>query len=81
MIFCRIVSRAPGVSYISVFTVIYGVLILGIHWAAARFHGGNSLFRPLDPRRFSSKVVICVFLLMTFLFACTGNTAFLYAQF
>ena len=81
MILHRIITCAPGVSYISVFTVIYGGMILGIHLIAGLFNGGNSLFRPLDLRRFSSKVIFLVFLLLTFLFACTGNTSFLYAQF
>ena len=81
MILHRIITCAPGVSYISIFTVIYGCLILGIHLAAGLFNGGSSLFTPLDLRRFPSKVIFCVFVLLTFLFACTGNTAFLYAQF
>ena len=81
MILCRIVTMAPGVTYISVFAVIYGAFILGVHLAAGLFHQGNSLFRPLDTKRFSSKLILCVFLLLTFLFASTGDTAFLYAQF
>ena len=81
MILRRILTGAPGVGYGSVFAVIYGAFILGVHWAAAMFNCGNSLFRPLDLKRFSSKVILCVFLLLTFLFACTGNSAFLYAQF
>ena len=81
MILGRIVTGAPGVSYISVYAVIYGVFILGIHLAAGWFNDGNSLFSPLDLSRFSSKLIFCVFLLLIFLFACTGNTAFLYAQF
>ena len=81
MILCRIVIRAPGVHYISVFAVIYGIFILGVHIVAGLLHQGNSLFQPLDTKRFSSKVILCVFLLLTFLFASTGDTAFLYAQF
>lgn len=81
LIFLRIVMLAEGVRYISVFTVIYGGLILGLHLLANQINHGDSLFKPLDTSSFGAKVVICLFLLITFLFACTGDTAFLYAQF
>ena len=81
LIFLRIVTLAEGVRYISVFSVIYGGLILGLHLLANRISHGDSLFRPLNTSSFGAKVVICLFLLITFLFACTGDTAFLYAQF
>ena len=50
------------------------------NWTALLSHG-SSLFRLLDTKHISSKVILCVFLLLTFLFASTGDTAFLYAQF
>lgn len=81
LVVTRIFTMAEGVHYISVFTVIYGLLILGVHALAGIRNGGNSLWKPLKLEKFSSKLILCVFLLLSFLFAYIGDSAFLYAQF
>ena len=81
LILCRIFLLAEGIEYYYSFGIVYGVLILGVHALAAVKNGGNDIRRPLDLDKFSSKVIFCVFLLLTFLFAYIGNSAFLYAQF
>ena len=72
----RMVTLAPGIRYYHTYTLVFGPLILlgQLLWRE-RFE------KPLDLRRFSGKVVFCTVLLLTFLLACTGDTAFLYAGF
>ena len=81
LILVRIFTMAEGIRYVSVYAVVYGGLILGVHVLAGIRNGGNSFWKPLDLGKFSSKLVLCVFLLLCFLFACVGDSAFLYAQF
>lgn len=72
----RMVTLAPGIRYYHTYTLVFGPLILlgQLLWRG-RFE------KPLDLRRFSGKVVFCTVLLLIFLLACTGDTAFLYAGF
>ena len=81
LVLVRIFTMADGIHYVSVFAVIYGGLILGVHVLAGIRNGGNSPWKPLNLEKFSSKLILCVFLLLCFLFAYIGDSAFLYAQF
>ncbi len=81
LVVVRIATMAEGVHYVSVFAVIYSALILGVHALAALRNGGDSIWKPLNLEKFSSKLILCVFLLLCFLFAYIGDSAFLYAQF
>lgn len=80
-VFSRMVSLADGIRYHYSYSIIFAILILGAQFAARKLGREEGLWRPLKLEKFSSKVVFCIFLLLTFLFACEGETAFLYAAF
>ena len=81
LVLVRIFTMAGGIHYVNVFAVIYGGLILGVHALAGIRNGGNTPWKPRNLEKFSSKLILCVFLLLCFLFAYIGDSAFLYAQF
>ena len=72
---------ASGISYIYVFTIIYTLIIMGYQVFCLVTNKGDNLWRPLNLNKFSSQVIICVFVLLTIVFAYVGDTAFIYAQF
>ena len=76
VILSRMVTLAPGVQYYPSYALLYGapVLLAQMKWQKA-------FEKPLDLCGFVGKVVFCTFLLLTFLLACAGETAFLYAAF
>ena len=81
LVLVRIFTMAEGIHYVSVFALLYGGLILGMHALAGIRNGGNTPWKPLNLEKFSSKLILCAFLLLCFLFAYIGDSAFLYAQF
>ena len=72
----RMVTMAPGVRYYPVYVLAFGVPVL-LWQVFAR----EKAWRPLDLTGFPAKVAFCTFLMLTFLLAWTGETAFLYAGF
>ena len=81
MILCRIVTMADGIAYYYTYAVAFGLLMLAVNLLAWWKNDGNALWKPLDLRKFTAKVIFCVFLILIFLFAYIGDSAFLYAQF
>ncbi|MBS5133642.1 MAG: MBOAT family protein [Lachnospiraceae bacterium] len=81
LITSRIFTMASGISYIYVFTIIYTLIIMGYQVFCLVTNKGDNLWRPLNLNKFSSQVIICVFVLLTIVFAYVGDTAFIYAQF
>lgn len=77
VIFFRMATLAEGVRYCYSYSFVYGFLILGTHLLGRE----KGLWRPLDLGKFSSKVILCVFLLVTVLLAYVGDGVFLYAAF
>lgn len=76
-VFSRMVTLADGVRYYYSYTALFAVPILGVQFAARK----EDAWRPLDLNRFSGKLLFCIGILVTVLFACAGDTAFLYGAF
>ena len=81
LILRRIFTWAPGIHYVYVYALIFGIGLLLVEMAAVRFHQGNDIWRPLDLSRFGSRVILFCFILLTAVFAYIGDSAFIYAQF
>jgi len=81
VIISRLVTMADGVGYYHTWTLVYGLLILIVHVISFTKNNSNSIWRALDLHKFESKLVMCIFLILIFLFAYIGEFAFLYAQF
>ncbi len=81
LILRRIFTWAPGIYYVYVYAVIFGMGLLLTELAAVRYNRGNDIWRPLDLSRFGSRVILCCFILLTTVFAYIGDSAFIYAQF
>ena len=81
VIFERMFTGAGGIHYISVYAVIFIILLFAVNLIAALFNKSNDLFRPLNLAKWRCKLVFCLFVVFTFCFAYIGNTAFIYAQF
>jgi len=81
VIFSRMFTSPNGIHYISVYAVIFMVLLFAVNLIAAIFNKKDDLFRPLDLSKWRWKLVFCLFVVFTFCFAYIGNTAFIYSQF
>ena len=80
-IFRRIITFAPGASYYYVYTFIFGIAMLAIQFIGARFNNGNDPIKPLSLDKLYAKVIFCVLIITTAMFAYFGNGAFIYSQF
>lgn len=85
LILRRIFIWSPGIHYIYVYTVIYGVLVLVCYMAAVYLSKKDRIVRGfypmLDLEKFTSKIVICVIIWLILAFSYGGDTAFVYFQF
>jgi alginate O-acetyltransferase complex protein AlgI len=81
MIFKRIITFAPGASYYYVYTFIFGVLMLITQFIGSRFNNGNDPIKPLALDKLYAKVIFCMIIIVTAMFAYFGNGAFIYSQF
>ena len=77
----RIMTFAEGASYFYVYTFIFGIMLLIIQFIAARFNDGNDPIKPLPFDRLYARVIFCVLIIATAMFAYFGNGAFIYSQF
>lgn len=73
----RMLTLAPGIRYCYGYSLVFVPLVLGAQAMARR----GLLPEYLDLTKFWPKVVFCLGLAVTVLFACAGETAFLYAAF
>lgn len=77
----RMFTMAEGIRYISVFSIIYIILIMFSQLYALIAHDGKIWWKPLDFTKFW-QVFLFVGIIMTIVvFAYIGDTAFIYAQF
>lgn len=77
----RIFTMSEGISYIFEFTIIYTIIIMGYQILSLVKNNGDNMWKPLNLSKFSSQVIIFTFIILIFIFAYIGNTAFIYAQF
>lgn len=77
----RIFGLKSGITYIFSYALIYGILIMGVQiWAVVK-NNGNNPYRPMNLNNFCARIVFCIGIILAFLFAYIGNSAFIYAQF
>ena len=55
--------------------------MLAIQFIGARFNNGNDPIKPLSLDKLYAKVIFCVLIITTAMFAYFGNGAFIYSQF
>ena len=77
----RIVTFAEGASYFYVYTFVFGIILLFVQFVASRFNNGNDPIKPLPFDRMYSRVIFCMLLIATAMFAYFGSGAFIYSQF
>ena len=77
----RIITFADGASYYYVYTFIFGILLLIVQFIGARYTDGNDPIKPLPFDRLYARVIFCVLIIATAMFAYFGNGAFIYSQF
>ena len=77
----RIFTLADGASYYYVYTFIFGIALIIVQIIGAKRFGGNDPIRPLPFDRLSHRIIFCVLIIATAMFAYFGNSAFIYAQF
>ena len=73
--------RGTGVCYVSVFTVVYGLVIALTHLYARFRSGGNASTARLDLDTFRGKFLLCVWVFLIAMLMYCGNSAFIYANF
>jgi hypothetical protein len=64
-----------------VYTFIFGIAMLAIQFIGARFNNGNDPIKPLPLDKLYAKVIFCMLIIVTAMFAYFGNGAFIYSQF
>ena len=77
----RIFTLAEGASYYYVYTFIFCIALIIVQIIGAKRFGGNDPIRPLPFDRMSHRIIFCMLLIATAMFAYFGNSAFIYAQF
>lgn len=71
----------PGVHYIYVYTVVYGIILLVAHVFIYLKNSGQYKYPTVSLETWWGKFLICFEIMLIFLFAYGGNTAFVYFQF
>lgn len=81
MILGRIAFWKSGIDYIYIYTVIFALIVI-IAMLIAKFkNGGNGFYKLFNMDKFSSKVIICIFIWILLSLFYPGNTAFIYSQY
>ena len=80
-IITRIFTFANGASYYYVYTFIFAAALLIVQFIGAKRFDGNDPLRPLPLDKMYGRIIFCVLLIATAMFAYFGNGAFIYAKF
>ncbi len=81
LILGRIFSFSDGVNYIYIYTIIYGLFILGASLFAYFKNDGNGFYVTLNMEKFSSKIAFCFAIFLIVLLMYASNNPFIYANF
>lgn len=77
----RIFTLAEGASYYYVYTFIFGIILIIVQFIGSRINDGNNPIKPLPFNRLYARVIFCILLIATAMFAYFGSGAFIYSQF
>lgn len=80
-VFTRIVTFAEGAGYYYVYTFIFLAMMMIAQIIGAVKFSKNSPLRPLPLDKLYSKIIFCMVVILTAMFAYFGNGAFIYSQF
>ena len=80
-IFTRIATFASGASYFYTYTFIFAAMLLVVEIIGVKKASGNDPLKPLSFDHLYSRVIFCVLVIATAMFAYFGNGAFIYSQF
>ncbi len=80
-IFSRIVTFASGSTYYYVYTFIFAAAVLILMIVGACKNSGNNPLKPLPFNKMYGRVIFCIMIIATAMFAYFGDSAFIYAQF
>lgn len=81
LILGRIFTFADGVSYIFIYSIIYGILVFGTSIFAYFKNSGNGYYVAFDMEKLSSKIIFCITILLIVLLMYADSNPFIYAQF
>ena len=76
-----IFTAKAGIQYISVYTIVFVILILIVEIIAIVKNNWNYPIKPLDLTKFWPKVIVICLIIITIVFSYVGNTAFIYVNF
>ena len=72
---------ASGITYVSVFAVIYGIFVIGSQIIMGICGNGHICWKPLNMNKFVHQIILYVVILLIICFAYVGDSAFIYAGF
>ncbi len=81
LVFQRIITNACGLTYIYSWTLIFAVVLIIVEIYATIKNNANNPIKPLALRSFTGKLIFITMILLTFMFAYFGNSAFIYEAF
>lgn len=77
----RIFTFRAGIAYYYVYIFIFGTALLLVQAIAIHRNDADNPVRPLPLDRFYGKVIVCILIIATLMFAYFGNGAFIYSRF
>ncbi len=80
-IFKRIITFAEGASYYFVYIFIFAVVLLAVEIYAIIRNNGHDPLKALPLSKMYARVLFCMLVIVTAMFAYFGNGAFIYAKF
>lgn len=77
----RMFTLAPGIKYVSVFTIIYFAVVMIMQVIALRYEDKGVRLYPLDLNKMRNQVVFFMMIFIIICFGYFGQTAFIYGKF
>lgn len=81
LILGRIFCWKPGIDYIYLYTVLFALLVMIATLIGKFKNNGNGFYKLFHMDKFSSKVILCIFIWILLCLFYPGNTAFIYSQY
>ena len=81
MIIGRIFSFVSGVRYIYIYSIIFGVVVLGVSLFAYFKNSGNGFYVLLNMEKLSSKIIFCLAIFLIALLMYESSNPFIYQNF
>ncbi len=79
IIISRIITCRAGISYYYVYIFVFGAVLFLVQTIAIHRNNADNPVKPLPLDRFYGKVILCILVIATLMFAYFGNGAFIYS--